>query len=97
MKKNGLIKDNSGGKIMTNFVELRVKIDSYLIDDDSEDEKVKGTKKCVIKGKLKFKSYENCLKVNQYSNKIKNLEKNKIGIDSIRKIRMNLYETINYH
>ena len=77
------------------FCRIKSKNWQLLKDDDSEDEKVKGTKKCVIKGKLKFKSYENCLKVNQYSNKIKNLEKNKIGIDSIRKIRMNLYETIN--
>ena len=35
-----------GGKIMTKFVGLRAKIYSYLIDDRSEDKKVKGTKVC---------------------------------------------------
>ena len=44
---------------MKEFVGLRAKI--YLIDDGSEDEKAKGTKKCVIKIKLKFEIYENCL------------------------------------
>ena len=50
----GLMKDELGGKIMANFVGLRVRTYSYLIDDGSEDKKAKGTKKCVIKRKLKF-------------------------------------------
>ena len=45
----GLMKDESGGKIMKIFVGLRGKTYSYLIDDGSQDKKAKGTKKCVIK------------------------------------------------
>ena len=45
----GLMKDELGGKIITEFVTLRPKIYSYLTDDCKEDEKAKGTKKCVIK------------------------------------------------
>ena len=40
----GLLKDELGGKIMTEFVGLRVKNYSYLIDDGSNDKKAKGTK-----------------------------------------------------
>ena len=78
----GLMKDELGGKIMTKFVGLRAKTYSYLIDDGSEDKKAKGTKKCVIKRKLKFENYKNCLEATQLDNKIKYLEKNKINTDS---------------
>ena len=43
-----------GKKVMTKFVGLKPNTYSYLIDDGSEDKKAKGTKKCVIKRKLKF-------------------------------------------
>ena len=43
---------------MIRFVALQEKTYSYLIDDGSEDKKAKGTKKCVIKIKLKFKHYK---------------------------------------
>ena len=49
-----LMKDELCRKIMTKFVGLRAKTSSYLTDDGSEDKKAKGTKKCVIKRKLKF-------------------------------------------
>ena len=39
---------------MKGFVGLKAKSYSYLIDEGSEDKKAKGTKKCVIKRKLKF-------------------------------------------
>ena len=80
----GLMKDELGGKIMKQFVGLRAKTYSYLIDDGSEDKKAKGTKKCVIKGKLKSEDYKNCLEANQLENKINHQEKNKIDIDSLK-------------
>ena len=36
------------------------------------------TKKCVIKRKLKFENYENCLEATQFENKINYLEKKKL-------------------
>ena len=65
------MKDESGGKIMTKFAGLRSKIYSSLIDDSMEDKKAKGTKSCIIKRKLKFENYKNCLKATQLDNKIK--------------------------
>ena len=48
------MKDELGREIMTNFVGLRAKTFSYLIDDGSEDNEAKVRKKCVKKRKLKF-------------------------------------------
>ena len=45
----GLMKDEFGGNIMTEFAALRTKTYSYLIDDGNSDKKTKGIKKCVIK------------------------------------------------
>ena len=56
----GLIKDELGGKIITEFVTLRPKTNSYSTDDGKEDKKAKGTKKCVIKRMIKFDDYKNC-------------------------------------
>ena len=57
----GLMKDELGGKIITEFVTVRPKTYSYLTDDCKEDKKAKGTKKCVIKRMIKFNDYKNCL------------------------------------
>ena len=80
------MKDELDGEIMTKFVGLRAKTDSYLIDDSSEDKKARSTKKCVIKGKIKFENYKNYLEATQLDNKMKYLEKNKINTDSHKKI-----------
>ena len=56
-----LMKDELGGKTITEFVTLRPKTYSYLINDCKEDKKTKGTKKCVIKRMIKFNDYKNCL------------------------------------
>ena len=57
----GLMEDELGGKIITEFVTLRPKTYSYLTGDGKEDKKAKGTKKCVIKIMIKFNDYKNCL------------------------------------
>ena len=55
---------------------------SYLIDAGSQDKKAKGTKKCLIKIKIKFENYKSCLEATQLDNKINHLGKNKIDIYS---------------
>ena len=57
----GLMKDELGGKITTEFVALRPKTYSYLTNDCEEDKKAKGTKKCVKERRLKFSDYKDCL------------------------------------
>ena len=57
----GLMKDEFGVKIITEFVTLGPKTYSYLTHDCKEDEKAKGSKKCIIKRMIKFNDYKNCL------------------------------------
>ena len=64
-KVTGLTKDESGGKIMTEFAALRPKKYSYLMDDGNSDKKAKGTKNCVIKKIPKFNDYKYCLLNNE--------------------------------
>ena len=54
----GLMKDELGGKIITEFATLRPKTYLYLTDDCKEDKKAKGTKKCIIKRMIKFNGYK---------------------------------------
>ena len=61
MLKKGLMKDELGGGIITEFVALRPKTYSYMTDEFIEMKKAKGTKKCVIKKILKFEDYKKCL------------------------------------
>ena len=60
-KVYGLFKDELGGKIMKEFVALKAKTYIYLMDDDGEEKKAKGTNKCIIKWKLMFENYKDCL------------------------------------
>ena len=88
------MKDELGGEIMKEFVVLREKTYSYLKDNKEEDKKSKKHKKFVIKRKLKFKDYKNCLEASQIENKINQLEKNKIDVDSLKENHKELKKTI---
>ena len=57
----GLFKDELGGKILKELCALRAKTYSYLMGDDSEVKKAKGTKKCIIERELMFENYKDCL------------------------------------
>ena len=50
-----------GGKIITEVVALRPKVYVYLDDDGNKHKKSKGKKRCVIKQKLMFQNFKNCL------------------------------------
>ena len=53
-----MFKDELGGNIITEFWAPRAKTYSYLMDDGIEKKKAKGTNKCIIKRRIKFKHYK---------------------------------------
>ena len=57
----GLMKDELGGDIITEFVALRHKAYSYVTNNFIEMKKAKGTKKCVVNKMLRFNNYKKCL------------------------------------
>ena len=56
----GLMKDELGGEIMTEFVTLRPKMYAYKTGE-SESKKCKGIKKCVVRKTISFEDYKVCL------------------------------------
>ena len=56
-----MFKDEVAGKQITCFVGLRPKLYSFRIEEDKEVRKCKGIKKNVIKKKLDFDDYVQCL------------------------------------
>ena len=56
------MKDELGGKIMTEFLALRAKMYAYRkIDKEVEEKHCKGTKKCMVSEGLTFYDYKACL------------------------------------
>ena len=70
-----LMKDELREKIMKKTLGLRAKTFSYLKNYGSKDKKTKGTKKCIIKRKVKFEDFKSCLEKTQLENTINHLEK----------------------
>ena len=97
----GLMKDELGGEIMTEFVTLRPKMYPYKTGS-AESKKCKGIKKCFVKKTISFEDYKNCLFSGETSNrsqlmfrsskhKVKTLEVNKLALsrDDDKRITVN--------
>ena len=57
----GLMKDELGGKIMTEFVALRPKLYAYRKLNGVKDKRCKGIENCMVKKTLDFDDYKKCL------------------------------------
>ena len=64
-KSIDLMKDELGGKIIKEIVALRLKMYSYLTDEDHAEKKANDIKKYVIKWEIKFQNYKECLEVDK--------------------------------
>ena len=56
----GLMKDELGGEIMTEFVTLRPKMYAYKTGS-AESKKCKGIKKCIVRKTISFEDYKACI------------------------------------
>ena len=104
-KVPGLFKDELGGKVITEFVALRPEAYSYLDDYGNDHKKAKGTRKCVIKQKLMFQNFKDCLFNNtniyrsqqrfiSYNHDVYTEEVNKIALSSIDDKRLQTFDRI---
>ena len=71
---------------MKEFAGLRAKTCRYLKDNNDEDKKEKGTKKCVIRRKFKFQDRKSCFEAARIENNINHSEKSKMDIKVDQKI-----------
>ena len=89
-KVTGLMKDELGGEIMKEFINLRPKMYSYRVGN-LEPKKCKGIKKCVVKKTISSKDYKRCLfdgdrihrsqlLFRSSKHRIKTLESNKLAL-----------------
>ena len=56
-----MFKDEVGGKVIEEFVELRAKLYSYKMFEGEESKKCKGVKKSVGKKSIAHEDYKKCL------------------------------------
>ena len=61
----GLMKDELGGRIITEFVALRLKLYAYETLGGRGDKKCKEVKKCIVKKTLDFEDHTQCLLAGQ--------------------------------
>ena len=57
----GMMKDEAAGKIIKEFVGLRAKLYSFIMDDGEEIKKCKGIKKQVVESSIRHEHYKTCL------------------------------------
>ena len=57
----GMFKDETNGKIITEFVGLRAKLYSFKMEDGKENKRCKGVKKQVVEDSITHEDYKTCL------------------------------------
>ena len=58
----GMFKDEAAGKIIKEFVGLRAKLYSFIMEDGKENKRCKGVKKQVVESSITHKDYKTCLR-----------------------------------
>ena len=90
----GMFKDEAAGKIIKEFVGLRAKLYSFIIDDGGEIKKCKGIKKQVVKSSISHEDYKTCLLTGKeqlrkqnilrsYSHEVYTEEVNKVALSAL--------------
>ena len=89
----GMFKDEAAGKIIKEFVGLRSKLYSYIMDDGGETKKCKGIKRNVVENSITHEDYKTCLRTGKeqlrrqnilrsYQHKVYTEEVNKVALSA---------------
>ena len=90
----GMFKDEAAGKRIKEFVGLRAKLYSFIMEDGKENKRCKGVKKQVVESSITHEDYKTCLRTGKeqlrkqnilrsYEHEVFTEEINKISLSSI--------------
>ena len=90
----GMFKDEAAGKRIKEFVGLRAKLYSFIMEDGKENKRCKGVKKQVVENTITHEDYKTCLRtgkeqlrkqniIRSYEHEVYTEEVNKIALSSI--------------
>ena len=90
----GMFKDEAAGKRIKEFVGLRAKLYSFIMEDGKENKRCKGVKKQVVENSITHEDYKTCLRtgkeqlrkqniIRSYEHEVYTEEVNKIALSSI--------------
>ena len=90
----GMFKDEAAGKRIKEFVGLRAKLYSFIMEDGKENKRCKGVKKQVVESSITHEDYKTCLRTGKeqlrkqnilrsYEHEVFTEEVNKIALSSI--------------
>ena len=90
----GMFKDEAAGKRIKEFVGLRAKLYSFIMEDGKENKRCKGVKKQVVESSITHEDYKTCLRTGKeqlrkqnilrsYEHEVYTEEVNKIALSSI--------------
>ena len=90
----GMFKDEAAGKRIKEFVGLRAKLYSFIMEDGKENKRCKGVKKQVVESSITHEDYKTCLKTGKeqlrkqnilrsYEHEVYTEEVNKIALSAL--------------
>ena len=90
----GMFKDEAAGKIIKEFVGLRAKLYSFIMEDGKENKRCKGVKKQVVESSITHEDYKTCLRtgkeqlrkqniIRSYEHEVFTEEVNKIALSAL--------------
>ena len=90
----GMFKDEAAGKRIKEFVGLRAKLYSFIMEDGKENKRCKGVKKQVVESSITHEDYKTCLKTGKeqlrkqnilrsYEHEVFTEEVNKIALSAL--------------
>ena len=90
----GMFKDEAAGKIIKEFVGLRAKLYSFIMEDGKENKRCKGVKKQVVESSITHEDYKTCLRTGKeqlrkqnilrsYNHEVYTEEVNKVALSAL--------------
>ena len=83
----GKFKDETDGNPIIEFVGLRSKMYSVLLENNKEKKTGKGIKKCILKKQINHENYKKCLFSNEKSN-----QRQYVSFNNLKTIDHNIYQ-----